>query len=432
MKGIRVVSFSLLFILIMTFSSCRVKEVAEGDKNAKTEVEKRITVWTSSSDYDGINNSAKRYSEKHSDVKLEILNIPETEIYEKINRSMYSGVEIPNAVLIDKGFVNSLTKRFPSSFQDLAAEFGEIKDKIVKTQINAVTSDNKIMGIPWDTKPYVMFYRRDIFENNGIVIQDIKTWNEYLEAGKKILNKTDGKVKMLSLDLEQSDKFLRLILNQLGEGYCIRESKKNSLRANYSKALSLIKNINSAGIAKDLIQGDKLIEEINGDNLATVLATPDFISTLEEKCKDLSGKWEIMTLPAFEAGGRTAAHISGSVFMITTINEGNKETADFIKYLFNDRENASYTVVKDNVYPPIEEVYRERWINEKSEYFSNNKIWRLTSNSALEIDDQYYPADSADIEKKVIDIQKELLSEGGEVRASVDRLLNEMPFLKEK
>lgn len=432
MKGIRKISFGLLLILIPALFGCRAKEVEVKDKNINTEIKKEFTLWMSDSDFEDISNSVERYSEKQSDLSIELVSIPEAEIYDRLVKGLYSGVDVPNAVLLDNKYVNTLVKRFPSAFEDLTGEFDHIKEKYAKSQLNVVAIDNKIRAIPWNSKPYMMFYRRDIFESSGIVLQDIKTWSEYVEAGKTIHTKTEGKVKMLPLDLQNSDEFLRLVFNQLGEGYHIREGKKNIHRAKYLKAFRLIKDINDAGIVQNLSKTDDLIGQINGGSVASVLMTPDFISTLIDEFGDLSGKWEIRTLPAFEAGGKTAAHLDGNAFMVTTINEDNKEAFEFIKYLITDKENIAAAVVKDDVYPPIEELYNEKWINEKSEYFGNKKIWRVISQSALETDDVFYPLDFSDVQKKVLEIQKDIFVEDSDLTITTDKLLKEMPIIKEK
>lgn len=433
-KRVKILSFCSLLLFILFSSGCKYNNMEDINKTTKTEVktEEKLVLWTTDSNYEGINNAVKRYTEKHSDVKIDISSIPEKDIYNKAVSSMNSGVDIPDILLIERQYVSTLAKRFPDTFSDLSGDFGEFKDRFVKSQLSSMTLNNKIVALPWDTKPFLMFYRKDIFEKNEIKIEDIKTWNEYIEAGKKIFNNSEGKVSLLSLDLQKSDEFLRLTLNQLGEGYFFREDRKKIQTDNYVKALSLIKNLNSAGIVSNFTDKDKLIEDINSGSLASVLETPEFTSILMDKCRDLSGKWQLMALPAFEAGGRTAAHVNGTAFMVTTINNNTNTAFNFLKFIITDKDSIASSIVKDNIYPPIEEFYGEKWINDELNYFSGAKMWRLISETVSEIDDTCYPLDYNNIEQKLLEAQKKLWEENENVKDIAKKLLSEMPELKEK
>ncbi|KLD28168.1 sugar ABC transporter substrate-binding protein, partial [Xanthomonas perforans] len=60
------------------------------------------------------------------------------------------------------------------------------KDQFVGWAWNQATlgQDNAVYGIPQDIGPMALFYRKDLFEKNGIAIPT--TWDEYTEAAKKV------------------------------------------------------------------------------------------------------------------------------------------------------------------------------------------------------------------------------------------------------
>ena len=47
--------------------------------------------------------------------------------------------------------------------------------------------DGKVYAVPWDVGPCGVFYRRSIFEKYGIDPEKIETWEDYINAGKVIL-----------------------------------------------------------------------------------------------------------------------------------------------------------------------------------------------------------------------------------------------------
>ena len=53
----------------------------------------------------------------------------------------------------------------------------------------------------------MLFYRTDIFEECGVNPEDIKTWDDYIEAGKVINEKTNGKTKIMGFDYNGTSSF---------------------------------------------------------------------------------------------------------------------------------------------------------------------------------------------------------------------------------
>jgi lactose/L-arabinose transport system substrate-binding protein len=41
-------------------------------------------------------------------------------------------------------------------------------------------------AMPWDSGPVAVFYRRDFYEKAGVDPAKIKTWDDFIAAGKKV------------------------------------------------------------------------------------------------------------------------------------------------------------------------------------------------------------------------------------------------------
>jgi len=60
----------------------------------------------------------------------------------------------------------------------------------------AHTQDGRLIGMPLDIAPATMFWRRDVFAAHGVSINDIKTWEDYINVGKKLTYDADGDGKI--------------------------------------------------------------------------------------------------------------------------------------------------------------------------------------------------------------------------------------------
>jgi len=73
-----------------------------------------------------------------------------------------------------------------------------------------------VYAIPWDVGPCGVFYKRDLFARYDIDPEKIETWDDYLAAGKTILQKSGGRTKMMPLGEPNLVSIFEIMLRQLG------------------------------------------------------------------------------------------------------------------------------------------------------------------------------------------------------------------------
>ncbi|MBO0781403.1 MAG: carbohydrate ABC transporter substrate-binding protein, partial [Ktedonobacteraceae bacterium] len=117
----------------------------------------------------------------------------------KVRTSMAGHHGVPDIM----GINSNISTYFPDEdqFVDLRSlGADDVKSEYLPWKWNlGVASDGKMIGFPMDTGPTALFYRADIFQQAGLptdpdqVSQQIKTWDDYLQAGLKIKQATNGK-----------------------------------------------------------------------------------------------------------------------------------------------------------------------------------------------------------------------------------------------
>src|SRR4051812_33202036 len=81
---------------------------------------------------------------------------------------------------------------------------------------NCTGDDGHVYAILWDVGPCGVFYKRDLFARYGIDPEKIETWDDYIAAGKTILQKSGGRTKMLPLGTPNLVHMFEIMLRQLG------------------------------------------------------------------------------------------------------------------------------------------------------------------------------------------------------------------------
>ena len=66
-----------------------------------------------------------------------------------------------------------------------------------------------------DSGPVAVFYRRDFYEKAGVDPATIKTWDDFIAAGKKVMEANPG-VVMTQADFNGDSEWFRMISNEQG------------------------------------------------------------------------------------------------------------------------------------------------------------------------------------------------------------------------
>ena len=70
--------------------------------------------------------------------------------------------------------------------KDIKSEVADTVKTMSPTAVEAFTLDGKLYGLPFDTDAVPIFYNKKLFEKAGVKAEDMKTWDGFLSAVKKL------------------------------------------------------------------------------------------------------------------------------------------------------------------------------------------------------------------------------------------------------
>ena len=367
--------------ILATIITLSVVGCNKGSTSIKSEDELKgtINVWSTEASSKSLRIAGENFSKKYKQVKVIVNEMQSKELNEKLIQNLLSDENLPDIVSIDSGRVSSIVNKFPNEFLDLTNELSPMKDKFLKSKLDEVTVKGKIMALPFEAAPVALFYRRDIFENAGIIAENIKTWQDYIEAGKTIYKSSNGEIKMLGFQDQNDDFFYKLLLNQLGTWYFDKEGKPIISSANSIKAMSMLKEIYDSKITLNCQDFNSIILAAQTGKIATVPYETSFTGDLIEKCAPLKGKWAVMKLPAFEPGGKTAATLNSTTIMVTSVVENKKLFTEFAKFSATDTDTLLTCIDNNSLFPSYLPIYSDLLFQTPKDYFGDQKVWRLFS-----------------------------------------------------
>lgn len=192
-------------------------------------------------------------------------------------------------------------------------------------KVNAISRpDGTTQSVPWEAGPVQMVYRRDVFEKYGIDPESLKTWDDYIAAGKKLVKASNGEVFMgMSNQIsppsglqDMTTQFLGLM--QQNGGNVFDESGEPTFDdPQVAEALELLKRFRDEGITLNDVASDQAAYDalVNG-TVATFTAPTWWKYYLVTFAEDTAGLWGAIPLPAFEEGGARSTNQGGTSVVI--------------------------------------------------------------------------------------------------------------------
>ena len=280
--------------------------------------------------------------ERNRDIAPEVsIEIVQTEgasdSREKITMTYASGAteDLPDALYIDP--VNLLDLGEGGLLVDVADYVTPLKDKLVDGALNDATVGDSIYALPESVRPQVLFYNEKIFEEYDIDPSRMSTIEGYIEVGRELKEKSNGKVYLSYIDpgsktwryygrrglLPQAN---GRIWDENGEVVIDTDSGVklafDALDTMYTEGLLL----------KTAIFEPALYDAVKEENVATFYIGAFWDEFLRKNVTETSGDWKVLSAPIFEDVGVAGAPVS-SYFAI--VNKGG-EYEELCKLIWHD------------------------------------------------------------------------------------------------
>lgn len=234
-----------------------------------------------------------------------------------------------------------------------------------------LASDGKYYAIPWDIGPVAMYYRTDIFEAAGIDPLTLTTYDKYIEAGKTLKASGDYYIEAFNFNGATSRDQLMIYLNQLGGQYYDADGKVKLDSPEMLRATELSLRMIAEGVAMDLPDAwNDRITAINENKLVALCYPAWYMGTMKNSCADLSGKWGIAPMPAFEEGGNRTANAGGSILAVSSTTQNPELCKAFLEFAMKDNKGNDENT-RFGEFPSYTPAYGTDFFKAPNDYFSN-------------------------------------------------------------
>lgn len=256
---------------------------------------------------------AEKWNEAHPDkkVKLVLSNMPYDDMHNKLSLALESGEGAPDVVDIELGkFPAFMTGKI--GLMELNDAIEPYRENIVKSRLDIYTKDGKEYGLPTHVGTTVAFYNEKLLSDAGINYADIKTWDQFKEAGVKYHEATG---KYFACVETSAQWMVNLMLAQKGGDYIDENGKLNLTSKEMAEVLEYIKGMQETGAFATVPGGQPDNEEAypfynSGDYAVQIMPfwqTSRYVNYM----KDLKKQVAIAPVPVWNENDKEAATIGG-------------------------------------------------------------------------------------------------------------------------
>lgn len=240
-----------------------------------------------------------------------------------------------------------------------------------------------VYGVPQDTGPMALFYRADLFEQNGIAIPT--TWDEYREAAVKIRD-LGGYITNFS----QSD------INQFA-GFAWQDGAQWFASDDEGWTVTLADDATTT--VADFWQGmldDDLVATVpawtdewnNAYNSGEVWTWNSAVwgaNSISSGAPDTAGSWAVAPLPQWKDGGTAAGNWGGSSTAVLKGSEHLYEATTFALWLNTSDEALTALADAANLYPATTAGLALPVFSEGVEFYGGQKIYDIFADAATQV-----------------------------------------------
>ncbi|WP_430779978.1 ABC transporter substrate-binding protein [Actinoplanes sp. G11-F43] len=344
-------------------------------------VELTYTTWIP-----GIENVVKLWNDKNPNIQVKVQTGPNGNggTYANFFNQLKAG-NAPDLGHIEYDALPSF--RVQDGLTNLAecTEVTAAKDQFVDWTWGQVTfgEQNSVYGIPQDSGPMAMFYRKDLFEKNGIAIPT--TWEEYAAAAEKVKAAGGYITNFSQSDINQ---FAGLAW-QAGGRWFANDGDKWTVNFG-DEGTTKVANYWQDLISKKLVSSvppwtTEWDNAYNKGNAWTWVSAVWGANSIISGAPDTSGKWAVAPMPQWTAGGTSAGNWGGSSTAVFKTSKHPYEAAKFALWLNTDQEALTALNKEAQLYPATKSGATLPALTEGVEFYGGQKIYEVFATASTQV-----------------------------------------------
>ncbi|GIX07296.1 MAG: sugar ABC transporter substrate-binding protein [Candidatus Poribacteria bacterium] len=395
----------VMLILFLISSFFVVRSTVEGEKEV-------LEFWVfANTHYDEYKAREAAFEAAHPNVDVRITNFGGA-MHDKLLAALLSGFGGPDLAEVEITSIGRFLKGpiDQVGFVDLKPRLLQEGwwDRHVTARFAPWSYRGRTFGLPHDLHPVVLLYRHDLFQEAGIHMEAIETWDQFVQQTRPLAADLDGDGLQdrypIVLGRRSHSDFFTLLL-QRGGGMFDEQGEIIIDRPLAVQTLEWYARLFREGVARDYagVGGylDPATFALLRDGLACSVLAPDwYIGIMKKYFPEMAGAWRARGLPRWEPGGRRTSTFGGTMIGMTVQCKNPDLAWEYMKFSYFDRQALVNRYEKTGILPPLKEAWDDPVFHRSDPFFGGQQLGTLLIELAEEIPPRYqnpYWSEAADL-----------------------------------
>lgn len=308
----------------------QVATIGSADASA-TEIE----LWTFTELFQNFYETmADKWNEQNPDklIRIKVNVMPYDDMHNKLQIVLNAGAGAPDFADVEISKF-AIFMQGDTQLMDMTEAAAPYRDNVVESRLGLYSKDGKLYGLPTHVGATVAFYNTKLLEDAGIDYTQIKTWDDFKEAGSKYYEATGRNFGNCDTN---ANWMLNAILAQEGADY-LNENEEIAVNSEAMiNALTLMKELQDANAIAVTPGGQPDTDEgyaayAEGEFAAMVI--PFWMgSRFLNYMTDLSGQIAMASVPVIENSKAKSVGGGGTGTVVIKSKENAELTAEFLAF----------------------------------------------------------------------------------------------------
>ena len=177
-------TIALIGAVAMLSSVAACGSTSAGDSGSTGSSDKKIelTVWSWDST---LPRTVKGFEAKNPNIKVKVTNAgTNKDEYNALSNAIEAGSGAPDVAQVEYYAIPQYAIK--GNLLDITDKTSGYSDFYTPGPWASVQFAGKVYGLPMDSGPMAFFYNKEVFDKAGVDAEQIKTWDQYYDAAKKI------------------------------------------------------------------------------------------------------------------------------------------------------------------------------------------------------------------------------------------------------
>ena len=168
--------------MLSSVAACGSTSAGDGGSTGSSD-KKELTVWSWDST---LPRTVKGFEAKNPNIKVKVTNAgTNKDEYNALSNAIEAGSGAPDIAQIEYyALPEYVIRGHLENLSDLGAS--DFKDFYTPGTWSSVNINDGVYALPMDSGPMAFFYNKEVFDKDGVDAEQIKTWDQYYDAAKKI------------------------------------------------------------------------------------------------------------------------------------------------------------------------------------------------------------------------------------------------------